>query len=105
MPNRHVEMGTLDAFATIQTMVSVKEATEKALVFATDLLGSERVTSARLEEVESANYGSEDVWPITLSLPGSDIPFTLFRRDYNTFTVRKSDGEVLSMKIRHLAAA
>ncbi len=98
-------MGTLDAYATIQAMVSVKEATEKALVFARDLLGSERVTSARLEEVESANDGGEDVWLITLSLPGSDIPIPLFRRDYKTFTVRKSDGEVLSMKIRHLAPA
>ena len=88
-------------------MVSIKEAAENALAFARASLGQERTASARLEEVESTTVAGDDVWLITLSMIGPDVLPALFekKREYKSFTVRKSDGEVTSMKIRELADA
>jgi hypothetical protein len=95
-------------------MVSIKEAAENALAFARESLGPERTQGARLEEVESTRFVDEDAWLVTLSMIIQDEEIgnlnalnTLFnrKREYKTFTVRKSDGEVTSMKIRELADA
>jgi len=93
-------------------MVSVKQATEKAIAFAQDALGTERTAGIRLEEVESTMVGNTDAWLITLSmvapdqLLGSVIPgFSTPKREYKSFTVLKSNGDVRSMKIRELADA
>ena len=90
-------------------MVTIKQAVESALLFAADTLGVERARGARLEEVDSTTY----TWQITLSnsfVVGPDEPpalslWSIGKREYKTYTVRKSDGEVTSMKIRDLAAA
>jgi hypothetical protein len=93
-------------------MASIKEATENAVAFAKATLGQERTTGIRLEEVESGSMFGEDAWLITLSMIGADEPFNELtsafgkgKREYKSFTVRKRDGEVLSMKIRELADA
>jgi hypothetical protein len=95
-------------------MASIKEATENALKFAREALGADRTTGARLEEVESTRANGEDAWLITLSwirpddLAGSSSLAELLgrgKRDYKSFTVLKSTGEVTSMKIRELADA
>lgn len=95
-------------------MVSIKEATANAVAFARDALGAERTKGVRLEEVESTTVAGKDAWLITLSMiaPPSDNIGRAFaegvlnsKRDYRTFTVIKSDGEVKSMKIRELADA
>ena len=94
-------------------MVSIKEAAENAMAFAQAALGPERTTGMRLEEVESTTLAGKDAWLITLSMisaePGS-VPEVLAalgkeRREYKSFIVAKSDGEVASMKIRELADA
>ena len=96
-------------------MASIREATAKAIAFAESALGPERTRGIRLEEVESTTESGKDLWLITLSMiapiepaaPG-DMAITFFdnrKRDYKVFTVRKSDGEVMSMKIRELANA
>lgn len=95
-------------------MVSIKEATERAIAFAREALGPERTTGVRLEEVESTNVDGEDVWLITLSMVVSETLFMTSalatalgteKREYKNFTVVKGDGEVRSMKIRELAGA
>ena len=94
-------------------MASIKEAVENALAFARATLGPERMAGARLEEVESIVSGIGDSWLITLSMISpSDGPLGNLasalgtsQREYKTFTVRKSDGEVMSMKIRELTVA
>jgi len=93
-------------------MVSIKEAAAKAMAFAREALGPERTAGMRLEEIESATVDGEDFWLITLSIALQDdsaggIASALggVKREYKRFTVRKSDGEVTSMKIRELADA
>ena len=92
-------------------MASIKEATENVIAFAKETLGPERTADARLEEIESTNVAGEDAWLITLSMtspddvPGSLASILRKKREYKTFTVRKTDGEVTSMKIRELADA
>lgn len=89
-------------------MVTIKQAVDSALGFAAEALGVERAKGARLEEVDSTT----DAWLITLSdsfVVNPDDPpalalWSIGTRDYKTYTVRKSDGEVTSMKIRDLAA-
>jgi hypothetical protein len=87
-------------------MVTIQEAAEKAVAFAQESLGPERSKAMQLEEIESANEGGTDVWRITLSLPDAYPTNALeaigMRRQYKTFAVAKSTGEVLSMKIREL---
>ena len=84
------------------------------MAFARDALGPERTIGARLEEVESTTLDGEDFWLITLSMIKPDTPaglseighvFGKGKREYKSFTVRKSDGQVMSMKIRELADA
>jgi hypothetical protein len=96
--------------------VGIKTAVEKATEFAKASLGPERTVGLRLEEIESSEVDGEEVWLITLSSPltsegslaslnavavalGADLG-----REYKVFTVRKRTGEVVSMKIRLLAA-
>ena len=93
-------------------MVDIKSAVAAAMDFASNSLGHERTVNIRLEEIESSNLDGNEVWLITLSTAlrfsgtfvslgavlGADIA-----REYKVFTVAKSDGEVLSMKIRLLA--
>lgn len=97
-------------------MVDIKTAVENSIEFAKGSLGPTRTAGLRLEEVESSNSGGKDVWLITLSVvPDDGSMVTLLRasshllgadaaREYKTFTVAKDTGEVLSMKIRLLAA-
>jgi CRISPR/Cas system CSM-associated protein Csm4 (group 5 of RAMP superfamily) len=92
-------------------MVSIKEAAASAIVFAREALGPERTTGVRLEEVESTKVRGQDAWLITLSMiipSAGSIVAALSgtgRREYKSFTVLKSNGEVKSMKIRELADA
>jgi hypothetical protein len=95
-------------------MVSIKEATANAIAFADEALGPERTRGVRLEEVESTTVNGQAAWLITLSmiLPSSLDPkrhmpsvFTGEKREYKSFTVLKSNGEVKAMKIRELADA
>ena len=94
-------------------MVSIKEATSNAAAFAREALGPERTEDIRLEEVESTTVNDDnDTWLITLSMiipggPAGSFSAVLAsgRREYKSFTVSKSDGEVMSMKIRELAGA
>ena len=57
-----------------------------------------------LEEVERDKEGPNDVWLITLSVPGR-AGLSVLGRDYKRFVVRGDTGEVVSMKIRELAGA
>lgn len=88
-------------------MATIKEATLNAMAFARDSLGAERTEALQLEEIESATEGGIDVWKVTLSMPSGASPIAALagRRDYKTFTVVKSTGEVLSMKIREMLTA
>jgi hypothetical protein len=90
-------------------MATIQEATQNAIVFARESLGEERTKFLQLEEIESATEGRKDVWRITLSMPESyptnPLSALNLRREYKTFTVVKSTGEVLSMKIRELSKA
>lgn len=78
------------------------------MIFAQDVLGPERTSGARLEEVESTSVDGEDAWVITVSIPDEE-PGTLASalggrsRQYKSLIVLKRDGEVKSMKIRNLA--
>ena len=87
-------------------MVSVKQATAAARAFARDVLEPDQAGDLRLEEVESGIVNGSDAWLITLSMPQAQFVSALTgRRDYKTFTVRKEDGDIVSMKIRELAGA
>jgi hypothetical protein len=95
-------------------MATIKEAVRNASAFALETLGPERAAGLLLEEVESAAIGGEDAWLITLSMILPQIAaggvsaylnaFAEPKRDYKIFTVLKMNGEVISMKIRELAA-
>ena len=86
-------------------MFTIQEAAQKAMAFARESLGSERTQGLQLEEIESAKEGPHEVWRITLSMPDSLNPLAALggRREYKTFAVVKSTGEVLSMKIREMS--
>ena len=97
-------------------MMEINTAVAAAVEFAKTSMGPERTENLRLEEIESANVGGKDVWLITLSnaLTGQG-PLAVMRaaagalgadttREYKVFAVAKSNGEVISMKIRLLAA-
>lgn len=93
--------------------MEIDEAVQRAKAFASKSLGPERTAKIRLEEIESAVVDGKPVWLITLSsqllepvrmvqswsILGADS-----EREYKVFTVTKDTGEVLSMKIRLLAA-
>jgi hypothetical protein len=93
-------------------MVDIKAAVKSATAFATDSLGEKRTRNIRLEEVESSTVKGRPVWLITLSstrapLSALDEYASVLGadtgREYKVFTVEKSTGNVLSMKIRLLA--
>jgi hypothetical protein len=90
-------------------MATIQEATKNAITFARASLGPERTQGLQLEEIESATEGGTEVWRITLSMPDGDPAnaLTMFstRREYKTFSVVKSTGEVTSMKIREMSKA
>jgi hypothetical protein len=90
-----------------------KDAVRNAIAFATASLGPGRTTDLRLEEIESSTVGESAVWLITLSTAsppeGNLSALRLMMgadpgREYKVFAVSKETGEVLSMKIRLLAA-
>jgi hypothetical protein len=88
-------------------MATIQEATQNAMAFARGSLGAERTMGLRLEEIESGTEDGLEVWRITLSMAESDpldvlVPFSV-RREYKTFAVVKSSGEVTSMKTRELS--
>ena len=95
--------------------MEIKDAVRNAIAFATESLGSERTADIRLEEIESSTVEARPVWLITLSsasrpatvLARAGLPTALgadTEREYKVFTVTKDKGEILSMKIRLLAA-
>ena len=97
-------------------MVTIKEATQKAMEFAVDALGEQRTADMRLEEVDSWTIEGTDFWVITLSMRNSatsmdttDLASAIGsltgKREYKVFNVLKSTGETTSMKIRELATA
>lgn len=93
-------------------VATIQEATENAMSFAQQTLGVERAKGLLLEEVESAKEGNAEVWRITLSMPDTSpmnalnaMAMLSGRRQYKTFTVVKSTGEVTSMKIREISQA
>jgi CRISPR/Cas system CSM-associated protein Csm4 (group 5 of RAMP superfamily) len=92
-------------------MVSIKEAAASAIAFAEEALGPERTVGVRLEEVESTKVRGQDAWVITLSMiiPSADSIVAALsgtgKREYKSFTVLKSNGEVKAMKIRELSDA
>jgi hypothetical protein len=77
-------------------MITVKEAATKAANYLKDLMPG--ATSFQIEEVEPSE--SNKVWSITLSYVDPEIMFG--GKSYKVIKVRKSDGEVLSMKIRNV---
>jgi len=93
-------------------MLSVKEAAAKAAEYFKDFYDS-RFGNVMLEEVEQHLEADGKYWYITL---GYDVPpqdlSELFRsrqgakppREYKIFKIDGSTGEVLSMKIREVAA-
>jgi hypothetical protein len=92
-------------------MATIKEAVQNAMIFARETLGSERAAGLQLEEVESANISGEEAWLITLSMIAPqgplDISISILAEPkliYKVFAVLKKNGEVISMKIRELAA-
>jgi hypothetical protein len=92
-------------------MATIQEATANAIAFARASLGPERTQELRLEEIESATEGVKEVWRLTLSMPDRNplnalaLAMLSTRREYKTFTVVKSTGEVTSMKIREMSKA
>ena len=95
-------------------MATIPEATAAAIQFAVSTLGKDRTQGLRLEEVESGLVDGEEVWLVTLSMTEVATVFEQYAaeafpgartREYKVFSVRKKDGEVLSMKIRQIAAA
>jgi len=94
-------------------MATIQEATAAAIQFAVSTLGKDRTQGLRLEEVESGLVDGEEVWLVTLSMTEVAVLFEQYgdafpgarRREYKVFSIRKKDGEVLSMKIRQIAAA
>jgi hypothetical protein len=104
----------LAAYGIVRVVITIKEATSRAIDFAREVLGPERTASVRLEEVESATVDGADAWLVTLSMAMRDDEkeqlsggiasiFGKSTREYKTITVLKRDGEVKSMKIRALA--
>jgi hypothetical protein len=47
--------------------MEIEQAVQKAIAYAANLLGSERTTNIRLEEMESSVSDGKPVWLITLS--------------------------------------
>ena len=97
--------------------MEIKDAVRNAEAFAIDSLGQDRTINIRLEEIESSTVDDRPVWLITLSIPfvTGNGPASAMRaiaaslgadteREYKVFTVAKDTGEILSMKIRLLAA-
>ena len=83
-------------------MMSVKDATGRAVEYFTELYGSQ-FKNLLLEEVEREG----EFWHITL---GYDLPSILAQyggpapRGFKVFKIDASTGEVVSMKIREVAS-
>jgi hypothetical protein len=95
------------ACVDVSGRVGIKEAVAAAVQFANSVLPPARTDDIRLEEVEAGDYKGQDVWLITLSMEGQNAMQILtgrLGRDFKQFAVNKDTGEVLSMKIRQLAA-
>ena len=77
-------------------MVEVKDAAKLAIQYIQSLSQSNEVYHFRVEEVELLE--NEENMILTLSYDAKDGIF--INREYKQFTIRLSDGKVLSMKIR-----
>jgi DNA polymerase III delta subunit len=75
-------------------VLTIKEAATRAATHLNDLIPGAK--NIQLEEVESTDY--DKIWAITLSYYEADSLFG--GKCYKILNVRKTDGEVLSMKIR-----
>lgn len=87
-------------------MIQVKEAVDKAVEFATSLLGSDRAGQLQLEEVELSKHNGRDALAITLSMRPLlvfDVPSLSGGR--REFFGDIETGHLTSMKIRHLTHA
>lgn len=83
-------------------MVSIKDAVRYAMAFAGENLDT---SDFQLEEVESGKAADQEAWLITLSMPKPSPGLVFLNprdRLYKVFAVLKSDGNVVSMKIREL---
>lgn len=89
-------------------MIPIQQAVASAMTYAQTVLGPDRLTGLRLEEIESGATDGIPVWNITLSglAEQTGDPFILYagNREYKVFAVSKTTGEVLAMKIRVLAS-
>lgn len=91
-------------------MTSLKDAVDFATQAVLDLFGDQNITNVMLEEVETAN---DEHWKVTIGFDraadasngtGHGLSAGLLsiarRRKYKVVQVRKTDGEVLSIKDR-----
>ncbi len=92
----YFDSGPMTTERGIDAMLTVKDAAKKAGEYLVDLLPDAR--NLRLEEAESCD--NDKNWAITLSFHGADDSFGFGGRNYKQIKVRKSDGYVVSMKIR-----
>jgi len=89
-------------------MIDVKEAVQQAKRYLTEIFSGEQPQLLRLEEVELSQ--DESTWRVTLSFVPGNAPGALAAalgvpsgsRDYKMVTVRATDGQVQSVKIRQL---
>jgi hypothetical protein len=92
--------------------MEVKEAVQSAKSFVFDLLKDEGAVNLGLEEIEYLE--DQDIWEVTI---GFSRPWNTSRgalsaitgedwrkRDYRVVKIRNSDGQVLGMKVRQVAA-
>jgi hypothetical protein len=90
-------------------MISVKEAVQRAVAFASEVYADEVqkglwARSVKLEEVDQGLSNGTPAWQITLSIPKTDPVTNLWAgHEYKVFTVDRTSGEVLAMRIREFA--
>lgn len=75
-------------------MLTAKDAAAKAATYLKDLIPN--ASGIQLEEIESVD--KDQYWAITLSYYDPEVMFG--GKSYKVLKVRKSNGEVVSMKIR-----
>jgi hypothetical protein len=95
----------------VRTLATIQQTVQAAAAFAQETLGADRTGGLQLEEIDSGKSNGDEVWLITLSMvipPNFSINAAFdalsAKREYNVFSVLKNSGEVVSMRIRELAA-
>lgn len=78
-------------------MIEAKEAIIKAKEYLANIYNAD-MNEMKLEEIEIDDSG--EFWNVTISLYTSDSRHIEFRKEYKVIKIRKSNGEVLGMKIR-----